>query len=342
MKTLFLLLNENPPRKDSLSVTPKTIKVFTILFSKQGGRPLSIRYVRDTFANLWLDPGKVRNVDRPSLHFPMDLDTWLAMGTENRLDLVGRLESQVLYGAPVQVMEERDGWARVCVPGQFTPKDPKGYPGWIPASQLTFDGEYHQAWERAPFAWVTSDRSHLLLNSGQLVELSFMTRLPQVGESDGDVIVLTPDGDTGRIPVREVTVTRQLPVTGVEARIRTAERFLGLPYLWAGMSSFGFDCSGFMYRIFEANGITIPRDADPQARYGQRVSKEELAPGDLLFFAYEEGKGAIHHVGMYIGDGSFIHSPNTPNPVKINRLTDEPYHRELCWGARYVGGESFS
>lgn len=47
-------------------------------------------------------------------------------------------------------------------------------------------------------------------------------------------------------------------------------------------------------------------------------------------------------MGMYIGDGSFIHSPNTPNPVKINRLTDEPYHSELCWGARYQGGESFT
>ncbi|MGF7089210.1 cell wall-associated NlpC family hydrolase [Kroppenstedtia sanguinis] len=303
---------------------------------------MKIQYVRDTFANLWLHPEKVREVDRPSLHFPMDRETWLDMGTENRLDLVGRLESQVLYGAPVQVIEEQEGWARVCVPGQFTPKDPNGYPGWIPASQLTFDPKYHQAWEDSSFAWVTADRSRLLLDSDEEVELSFMTRLPQVEEGDGEVIVWTPDGRTGRIPAKEVTVTRQLPVTGVEARIRTAERFLGLPYLWAGMSSFGFDCSGLMYRIFEANGIAIPRDADPQARYGQRVSKEELAPGDLLFFAYEEGKGSIHHVGMYIGDGAFIHSPNTPNSVKINRLTDEPYQSEWWGSTRYKGGESFT
>lgn len=303
---------------------------------------MNIQYVRDTFANLWSDPEKVRETDRPSLHFPMDRDTWLAMGKESRLDLVGRLESQVLFGAPVQVMEEREGWARVCVPEQFTPKDPGGYPGWIPTSQLTFDPEYHQAWREGNLAWVTSKRSRMLPDFGDPVELSFMTRLPRVGDSNGDVLVLTPDGGTGRIPLQDVTITRQLPVTGPGERIRTARRFLGLPYLWAGMSSFGFDCSGLMYRIFEADGILIPRDADIQARYGEQVSREELIPGDLVFFSHDERKETIHHVGMYIGDGSFIHSPNTPNPVKINRLSDEPYNREFCWGVRYVGGEDFS
>lgn len=303
---------------------------------------MNVRYVRDTFANLWLNPEKVRETDRPSLHFPMDRDIWLAMGTENRLDLVGRLESQALFGAPVQVMEEREGWARVCIPGQFTPKDTSGYPGWIPASQLAFDPEYHRAWEEGTYAWVTSKRSRMLPDYGNPVELSFMTRLPRVGDSDGDVLVLTPDGGIGRIPLQDVTISRQLPLTEPEERIRTARRFLGLPYLWAGMSSFGFDCSGLMYRTFEANGIMIPRDADTQAQYGQRVSREELAPGDLVFFSHEEGKGTIHHVGMYMGDGSFIHSPNTPNPVKINRLSDEPYNSEFCWGTRYVGGETFN
>ncbi|PTX64937.1 NlpC/P60 family protein [Melghirimyces profundicolus] len=299
---------------------------------------MNIRYVKEIVANLWLEPETVREADRPALGSPIQLHEWMEMDLKERKDLVGRLESQVLYGEPVLVDEERDGWSRVSVPGQFTPKDPRGYPGWIPSAQLGYDPDFHHALEREPLVRVTADRSRLILASGERVEISFMTKLPKIGEADGEVVVLTPDGRAGRLPAEDVRIG-QTPVQSPEDRIRTAEGFIGLPYLWAGMSSFGFDCSGFMYRIFESGGIRIPRDADIQATCGERVSWEELAPGDLVFFAYEQGKGTIHHVGMYIGEGAFIHSPHTGNPIRINRLTDEPYHGEFCWGTRYRGGE---
>ncbi|WP_162875106.1 C40 family peptidase, partial [Enterobacter cloacae] len=76
-------------------------------------------------------------------------------------------------------------------------------------------------------------------------------------------------------------------------------------------SSYGYDCSGFAYSMYASQGITIPRDASDQALAGTEAASNQLRPGDLLFFAYEEGKGRIHHVGIYIGDGKMIHSPDS-------------------------------
>ena len=70
----------------------------------------------------------------------------------------------------------------------------------------------------------------------------------------------------------------------------------------------------------KANGYIIPRDAHDQAEAGKRIALNEMEPGDLLFFAYEEGKGSIHHVGIYYGEGKLIHSPNTrPISPKISK-----------------------
>ena len=112
--------------------------------------------------------------------------------------------------------------------------------------------------------------------------------------------------------------------------IELARRFIGLPYLWGGRSSFGFDCSGFTQMLVRARGIEMPRDADKQAAWSgvTRVERKDLEPGDLLFF----GSSAkdITHTGMYIGDGQFIHDSTRGHPaVQIGRLDDEPWRRIL-------------
>src|SRR5699024_3900917 len=99
--------------------------------------------------------------------------------------------------------------------------------------------------------------------------------------------------------------------------VNTGRQFLGLRYLWAGVSGFGFDCSGFTYSIYRAHGITIPRDADAHAEQGRDVAKADLQSGDLLFFAQPGGTGFVHLVGMYIGDGKMIHAPNASTTVEI-------------------------
>ena len=114
--------------------------------------------------------------------------------------------------------------------------------------------------------------------------------------------------------------------------VETSKQYIGCPYLWGGTTPKGFDCSGFMQYIFKANGVSIPRTSGEQYYFGTKVSKSNLQPGDLVFFN-TSGKG-VSHVGMYIGNGQFIHS-GTKNGVIIANLFSN-YWMNLYLGARRV------
>ena len=114
--------------------------------------------------------------------------------------------------------------------------------------------------------------------------------------------------------------------------VNTAKDFLGVPYVWGGTSPSGFDCSGFVMRVFQMNGISITRLADDQYYNGSHISRDELVPGDLVFFTtYAPG---VSHVGIYIGDDCFIHASSSGG-VKISSLNEDYY----C--ARYVGAARY-
>ena len=92
-----------------------------------------------------------------------------------------------------------------------------------------------------------------------------------------------------------------------ENLMASAKKFINIPYLWGGRSSFGTDCSGFVQNIYKQSGIPLPRDAKQQAQCGKVVtSAGEILPGDLLFFHDE--KGEIIHTGVYIGNNNIIHA----------------------------------
>ncbi|MBN1541266.1 C40 family peptidase [candidate division KSB1 bacterium] len=99
-------------------------------------------------------------------------------------------------------------------------------------------------------------------------------------------------------------------VPNPENLVRTARKFLGLPYFWGGRSPKGFDCSGLIHTVFRLNGLALPRDANMQVNVGKEVtvdsSYQNLQPGDLVFFGRTPER--ITHVGMVIGDKRFIHS----------------------------------
>jgi cell wall-associated NlpC family hydrolase len=117
--------------------------------------------------------------------------------------------------------------------------------------------------------------------------------------------------------------------------VTTAIGFLGIPYLRGGNSAeTGFDCSGFVRAIFkETLGLVLPRSADQQAHATQKIDKSELKPGDLVFF--NTMKRTFSHVGIYLGDNKFIHSPRTGSSVRIEDMRI-PYWNVRFDGARRV------
>ncbi len=276
------------------------------------------------------------------------------MTLDDKLDLclANRVQTQVLYGASVLVTEESDGWSKVLVSLQGTRKDPLGYPGWVPSCQLV---EAVEAPVDSQRAVVIADKTWLFKDSTlsePLIELSYLTSLPWLKQSGDVVSVQTPTG-MGYVKADDVRLRDdvgdgsgngngnvfQAPQAGVkhigQAIVEQGQRFLGLPYLWGGMSSYGFDCSGFAYSMHKYFGIIIPRDASDQAKQGTLVEKEALEPGDLLFFAYDEGKGAIHHVGIYAGNNQMLHSPETIKSIELIDMSTMKLAKEHCVSRRY-------
>ena len=111
-----------------------------------------------------------------------------------------------------------------------------------------------------------------------------------------------------------------------------AQRFLGVGYTWGGVGPSGFDCSGFIYYVFKQHGITLPRMADSQFDVGMKVSRAGLKPGDLVFFTtYEPGPS---HVGIYIGNDTFIHASSARGAVVTTSMSKQYYTERFLGGRR--------
>lgn len=110
---------------------------------------------------------------------------------------------------------------------------------------------------------------------------------------------------------------------------RSAMRFIGVPYVFGGTRTSGFDCSGYVQHVFGMAGVRLPRTADAQYDAGHRISKH-MVPGDLVFFhTYAPG---VSHVGIYLGNNKFIHSSSSRG-VAVSSLSDH------YWKPRYVGAK---
>jgi hypothetical protein len=133
----------------------------------------------------------------------------------------------------------------------------------------------------------------------------------------------------GLVPGKGITITGDTLRDHIAA---TANGFIGLPYQWGDISpTKGFDCSSLVMAVFQLNGLVVPRTSKDQFNNGTPVDPENLNRGDLLFFA-TNGTGQISHVGIYVGDGIFIHAPGKGKPIRQESLNMQ-YYRDRYMGA---------
>jgi len=140
-----------------------------------------------------------------------------------------------------------------------------------------------------------------------------------------------PDPVATVAPATDTTTTTSTPAPSVPANLAgghpeaatIALQYLGVPYAWGGSTPGGFDCSGLVLYVYGQIGISLPHFAAAQYGFGTAVPRDQLQPGDLVFF------DGLNHVGIYIGGGEFVHAPQTGDVVKISPLAD--------FGAGYVG-----
>ncbi len=115
---------------------------------------------------------------------------------------------------------------------------------------------------------------------------------------------------------------------------QSSHGYIGVPYKWGGTTENGFDCSGLTHTVYRLNGISIPRTSIEQFKAGKSVSKENLKVGDLVFFATKRRK--INHVGIYIGNGKFIHAPSKGKRVRTSNLNSKFWKRTYRGSRQYI------
>jgi gamma-D-glutamyl-L-lysine dipeptidyl-peptidase len=306
-------------------------------FAKASNHSTTKAFINVSVATLWNEPGITRDIDQSSLSNPVQIRKWLSsMSMKERLWLVGKSETQVLYGQEVKILNEKGTWVQVVVKDQGTQKNKLGYPGWMPKKQIIFQKNskiYNKVAE------VKSKTTFLYNNKKKIeMELSFNTRLPVLASDKKWVSVLAPNGTKKWLLSHDINIIDPSKSAKPDRSkmIQTAKTFLRLQYLWAGTSGFGYDCSGFTYSIYKHYNLLIPRDASEQFKKGTFVLRSKLKPGDLLFFANNNGKGSVHHVGMYIGSGKMIHSPKTWKSIEIVSIYLPQFIREYAGSRRYI------
>ena len=245
-------------------------------------------------------------------------------GTDNSILLTAaRGSSMIVESGP------ENGWYRVYVNGNW---------GYMSADYLSFA----ETMDVSAAGWVNG--SDVRMRSGAGTD-SAILRVTSFGESvevtgvDGVWYRVNAGGvsgyirsdyvelgeRTGEAPAANVTVGQQI--------VAFARQYMGVPYVWAGSSPSGFDCSGFVSYVFKSFGYQTNRTAAGIYKNGTAVDKSELQIGDAVFFA--SSSEAIGHVGIYIGDGQFIHSSSGAGYVTINSL-DESYYSRMYVGARRI------
>ncbi|TLM89920.1 MAG: hypothetical protein FDZ75_06385, partial [Actinobacteria bacterium] len=166
------------------------------------------------------------------------------------------------------------------------------------------------------------------------IMLRIQERQQMLAAAQTDLLQLL-DTEAARRQTEEAALLREI-LSGASAKgitvepgspVETALAYHGVPYLWGGETPAGFDCSGLILYVFRQHGVELPHYSGSQFLLGEKIAPAALQPGDVVFFG-----SPIHHVGMYIGGGYFIHAPRTGDFVKISKLAAR---RDFAGARRY-------
>lgn len=236
-------------------------------------------------------------------------------------------DTQVVLGETVQILQQENDFIRI--------RCEDGYEGWLNRFQLSEQPKLGSL----PKKIITSDIVRFFeepdAHSAPLRDGTGGGYVYLLQEREEWRQVLLPDGETAWLESRHI---KTLPQRSRLNLINYAKRFMGVPYLWAGKTPKGFDCSGFTQMVHKMFAIALRRDARMQFEDGRKVSDNPLKgqPGDMMFFA--ESSDKITHVGFCLGEGKLIHARGM---VRINSLRegDPCFSKELQ--ENFVGIRSY-
>ncbi|MEZ5359219.1 MAG: NlpC/P60 family protein [Candidatus Zixiibacteriota bacterium] len=221
--------------------------------------------------------------------------------------------SQALFGTPVQIHSSRLNYIRITLP--------EGYSGWV--NQRHIVQVSHAKWNN--YIDLPKERvrkSILKIRFGNKpVEphrLFFGTEVAVSHKKNGAVFY-HPQGLY--LPIQDHALIPRTMEPTAAAIVKTATRFVGVPYLWGGITPCGFDCSGLVQAVYRMHGIELPRDSKQQAKVGEKIERDKLEKGDLLFF-----KG---HVAICGDEGTIVHATSSRGMTVIESLDkNHPNYRK--------------
>jgi len=227
--------------------------------------------------------------------------------------------SQALFGAPVEIGEMIPPYCRVALPDK--------YAGWCRLEHV--HGVSFAIWRK----YVAGPKHKIRTAMAPVKDFSDRAAHPYRLYFGTELAVATSRGETsfalpassirGRINLRllKAPMEKRRPTVSGRTIVATALRFIGVPYLWGGLSPMGFDCSGLVQMVFAFYGISLPRDSKDQRQEGFSVDRSELRPGDLLFFP--------GHVAISCGGADIVHAAASRGMVIRESLDKSaPNYRE--------------